>query len=110
MFEGNLLFTGPGEIPAADHRLLNEILTETINTIPTHSLLLPAPQPVKYGSVNQETLGSKDGRVPDSESHQVVNTVSSRGSNHEIPLSGSRQRGSRSAQYVSLREEEEETI
>ena len=111
-FEGNLLFTGPGEIPAADHRLLDEIITETIKTPPTpkHESLPPEPRPTSYGSVsNRETLGSKEG-VPNSESQGLINTVSSRSSTQEIPLSGTRQRGSRSAHYVSLREEEEETI
>ena len=32
-FEGNLLFTGPGEIPAVDHCLLEEI-TGTIKAVP----------------------------------------------------------------------------
>ncbi len=67
-FEGNLLFTGPGEIPHLDGRILQNIVQQH-DTDSEH-----AGSVHNYGATNKETLGTlNNGRVTFSQ----INTTTS---------------------------------
>ena len=59
-FEGNLLFTGPGEIPHHDHRILRDIAQQDTDSETGGSGHGAEPGIKNYGST-RETLGTREG-------------------------------------------------
>ena len=59
-FEGNWLFTGPGEIPHPDGRILRDIIDhhDTSDSEPEGARRARVRSVRQYGAINRETLGT----------------------------------------------------
>ena len=108
-FEGNLLFTGPGEIPHPDDRLMREIAQVTDDDDGYRSNLSGAfGQHNNYGALNRNVPRETLGTVNTDSDETPLNTISTVDSDSSRVKNGGQRNGKQYTCDVILSEEEEQ--
>ena len=107
-FEGNLLFTGPGEIPHPDDRLMREIAQVSDDDGYRSNLSGAFGQHNNYGALNRNVPRETLGTINTDSDETPLNTISTDSLSHSRVRNGGQTNGKQNTYDVILSEEEEQ--